>query len=51
MRRYIDTPPVAAKVTATFDDVLGYPTKYYVEKIGIEDNDEGFEITGFKVKG
>jgi hypothetical protein len=49
MRRYLVEPPTPVRITATYDERNGVPTKYFVEKIEFEDNDEGFEITSFEV--
>ena len=49
MARYIESPPVRAEVTAKFDGVTGVPRIYYVRKLDIDDNDEGFEIVNFRV--
>jgi len=48
MRRYIEAPPVRAKVTVKFDDQTGAPLEYYVEKLDFPDNDEGFTIANVR---
>ena len=50
MSRYIETPPVRAKVTARYDEATGAPLEYYVEKLEIYDNDEGFRISGLRLQ-
>jgi hypothetical protein len=49
MRRYMHEPPTPARIDATYDPALGVPLTYYVEKLEITDNDEGFRISSFKV--
>ncbi len=49
MNRYIANPPVQVRITTTYDDTYGVPTSYFVEKLELEDNDEGFKITSFEV--
>jgi len=49
MRRYIVSPPTAVRITAEYDETYGIPKTYFVEKLEIEDNDEGFRITSFEV--
>ena len=49
MRRYIHNPPTPAQIDATYDPELGIPLTYSARKTEIEDNDEGFRISGFKV--
>jgi Family of unknown function (DUF6174) len=50
IRRYIYDPPTPAHVAVAYDDRWGIPVSYYVEKLEIEDNDEGFAISDFKVR-
>jgi hypothetical protein len=49
MRRYVYDPPTPARIDATYDPELGIPLTYSVHKQEIEDNDEGFRISGFRV--
>lgn len=49
IRRYIYDPPTPARIDATYDPELGIPLTYYARKLEIEDNDEGFRISNFKV--
>lgn len=49
MRRYIHDPPTPARIDATYDPELGIPLSYSVQKIEIEDNDEGFRISDFRM--
>jgi hypothetical protein len=49
MHRYVYEPPTPARIEATYEPVLGIPLTYYVEKLEIADNDEGFQISSFKV--
>ena len=49
MLRYIENPPTAVRITAEYDETYGTPKTYFVEKLEIEDNDEGFRITSFEV--
>ena len=49
IRRYIENPPTAVRITAEYDQTYGIPKTYFVEKLEIEDNDEGFRITSFEV--
>jgi hypothetical protein len=48
MLRYIDESPASVRVTASYDETYGVPTSYFVEKLEIYDNDEGFKITSFR---
>jgi hypothetical protein len=48
MHTYIHEPPTPARIEATYDPQLGHPMEYYVHKLEIEDNDEGFRISGFE---
>jgi hypothetical protein len=50
MKRYIETPPVRARITARFDEQTGVPLEYYVEKLDISDNDEGFLISDLRIR-
>ncbi len=50
MKRYIETPPVRAKITARYDEQTGVPLEYYVEKLDISDNDEGFVISDLQLR-
>jgi hypothetical protein len=50
MRRYIETPPVRAKITVRYDEQTGVPLEYYVEKLDISDNDEGFLISDLRLR-
>jgi len=50
MRRYIESPPVRAKITAHYDEQTGAPLEYYVEKLDIPDNDEGFRISELRLR-
>jgi hypothetical protein len=47
--RYIADPPTPVRITVSYDESYGLPKSYFVEKIQISDNDEGFKITSFKV--
>ena len=49
MLRYIADPPTPVRITASYDQRFGVPTSYFVEKLGFEDNDEGFKILDFEV--
>lgn len=49
MRRYIFEPPTKVRVTASYDAAYGIPLSYYVEKLELTDNDEGFKIGDFEV--
>lgn len=49
MRRYIYDPPTPARIEATYDSAFGIPLTYYAEKLEVVDNDEGFQISSFKV--
>jgi hypothetical protein len=50
IRRYLYNPPTPVEITVTYDAKYGVPLKYYVTKLEISDSDEGFEISGFRVK-
>jgi hypothetical protein len=50
IRRYIYQPPAPARIVVTYDPTWAVPLTYYVEKLEFEDNDEGFEISGFRVR-
>jgi hypothetical protein len=49
MSRYIPNPPIPVRITTTYDESNGIPTSYFVEKLELGDNDEGFRITSFAV--
>ena len=49
MGRYIADPPTSVRITVSYDSTYGFPKAYFVEKLEIEDNDEGFKITSFRV--
>ena len=49
MFRYVADPPTPVRITASYDHRFGVPTSYFVEKLELEDNDEGFKILDFKV--
>jgi hypothetical protein len=49
MVRYIADPPTSVRISVSYDNTYGLPKTYYVEKLEIEDSDEGFKIPSFKV--
>jgi hypothetical protein len=49
MSRLVDMGADQVRIHAAYDPTYGIPLSFYAEKLTIEDNDEGFEITDFVV--
>jgi len=49
MFRFVADPPTPVRIEVSYDDTYGHPRAYFVEKLEVDDNDEGFKITSFEV--